>query len=84
MKIGLDMMGGDYAPLEAVKGVRQYLDAEKNPADLILFGDESTIRDLLNRSSKQTQNISISFMHPKWWECMNIPPRHSKKNNSHQ
>jgi len=25
MKIGIDMMGGDFAPLEAVKGVKSYL-----------------------------------------------------------
>jgi len=26
MNIGLDMMGGDFAPLEAVKGVKLYLE----------------------------------------------------------
>ncbi len=36
MNIGLDMMGGDFAPLEAVKGVSQYLSEQNNSADLIL------------------------------------------------
>ncbi len=53
------MMGGDYAPLETVKGVRQYLDAEKNPADLVLFGDESIIRDLLNNEQTASEHIQI-------------------------
>ena len=29
MNIGLDMMGGDFAPLEAVKGVAEFL-SERN------------------------------------------------------
>lgn len=41
MKIALDMMGGDFAPAEAISGVQQYL---KNTADtsvhLVLIGDE--------------------------------------------
>ena len=27
MNIGLDMMGGDFAPLEAVKGIKLYLES---------------------------------------------------------
>ncbi|RYY89434.1 MAG: phosphate acyltransferase PlsX [Chitinophagaceae bacterium] len=46
MKIGIDMMGGDYAPLEAVKGIQQYL-AGANPAHLVLTGDEALVRPLL-------------------------------------
>ena len=30
MNIGIDMMGGDFAPLEAVKGVQQYLAKTEN------------------------------------------------------
>ncbi|GGA82693.1 phosphate acyltransferase PlsX [Puia dinghuensis] len=47
MNIGLDMMGGDLAPLEAVKGVQLYLKEVTNPATLWLVGDESKIRPLL-------------------------------------
>src|SRR5689334_17720364 len=42
MKIGIDMMGGDYAPLEAAKGVISYL--KEGTADLVLVGDETAIQ----------------------------------------
>jgi phosphate acyltransferase len=47
MNIGLDMMGGDFSPLEAVKGVRLYLKESQAPAILSLVGDENQIRPLL-------------------------------------
>ena len=34
MNIGLDMMGGDYAPREAAKGIHLYLTETKSPANL--------------------------------------------------
>ena len=42
MKIAVDVMGGDYAPRELVKGAVKYLQGGK--AGLILVGDESAIR----------------------------------------
>ena len=48
MNIGLDMMGGDFAPLEAVKGVLQYLEEENSSATLVLIGDKNQIDPLLN------------------------------------
>ena len=47
MNIGLDMMGGDYAPLEAVKGVQQYLSANAQPATLFCIGHEQQVQPLL-------------------------------------
>lgn len=47
MTICLDMMGGDFAPVEAVKGVRDYLTETDNPALLFLAGDETKINPLL-------------------------------------
>ena len=47
MKIGLDMMGGDFAPREAVKGVQLYLSDAISPADLFLIGDEEQIKPLI-------------------------------------
>lgn len=47
MKIGLDMSGGDYAPLEAVKGLRRYLDAGGHADRLVLLGNEAVLKDLL-------------------------------------
>jgi glycerol-3-phosphate acyltransferase PlsX len=47
MNIGLDMMGGDFAPLEAVKGVLQYLEEETSPANLVLIGNKNQLDPLL-------------------------------------
>lgn len=44
MNIGLDMMGGDYAPLEAVKGVAEFLAAGNADVHLTLIGDEAQIK----------------------------------------
>jgi phosphate acyltransferase len=46
MNIALDMMGGDFAPVELVKGVRDYL-SEKTPAQVSLIGDEQQLKQLL-------------------------------------
>ena len=47
MNIGLDMMGGDFAPLEAVKGVLQYFEEETSPATLVLIGNKNQLDPLL-------------------------------------
>jgi glycerol-3-phosphate acyltransferase PlsX len=47
MNIGLDMMGGDYAPREAVKGIRLYLDEYQDESVLYLVGDETRLTPLL-------------------------------------
>jgi len=44
MNIGLDMMGGDFAPLEAVKGVAEFLAANADDVHLTLIGDETQIK----------------------------------------
>ncbi|MDX2046200.1 MAG: phosphate acyltransferase PlsX [Chitinophagaceae bacterium] len=49
MNIGLDMMGGDFAPVEAVKGVQLYLAEQQRPANLILIGDETQVKPLLEQ-----------------------------------
>jgi len=46
MRIGIDMMGGDYAPQEAVKGVLQYLQSSSPVVPLTLIGDEQPVRSL--------------------------------------
>ena len=48
MNIALDMMGGDFAPEELVKGVRDYL-SENKPALVSLIGDEQLLTPLLNQ-----------------------------------
>jgi phosphate acyltransferase len=59
MKIGLDMMGGDFAPLEAVKGIHLYLAETSSPASLLLFGDEAQIQPLLDQHGIQSGQVSI-------------------------
>jgi glycerol-3-phosphate acyltransferase PlsX len=49
MKIGIDMMGGDFAPEEAIKGIQQYV--QEGTASLVLVGDEEKINPLLAHQS---------------------------------
>ena len=44
MNIGLDMMGGDFAPLEAVKGAAEFLKDATAKVQLTLIGDEAQIK----------------------------------------
>jgi glycerol-3-phosphate acyltransferase PlsX len=48
MNIGIDMMGGDFAPLEAVKGIKEYLQDNKEPATIFCIGVAETVQPLLN------------------------------------
>ena len=47
MNIALDMMGGDYAPLEAVKGISLFLAEGYKNTKLTLIGDEAAVKPLL-------------------------------------
>ncbi len=47
MNIGLDMMGGDFAPLEAVKGAVEFLSNTTADIQLTLIGDEEQIKKCL-------------------------------------
>lgn len=47
MNIGLDMMGGDFAPLEAVKGLQLYLSDNTRTASIYCIGDETLVKPLL-------------------------------------
>lgn len=57
MNIALDMMGGDYAPAEAVKGVKEFLLDHKNGVNLVLIGDEVQINPLLQSSGLNSENV---------------------------
>jgi len=59
MNIGIDMMGGDFAPLEAVKGVQLYLSGHNVPARLVLIGDENQINTLLATHSVGADHIQV-------------------------
>lgn len=56
MNIGIDMMGGDFAPLEAVKGVQQYLAHSQN--NIFCIGEETQLKALF-----QQYGISSPFLH---------------------
>lgn len=58
MNIGLDMMGGDFAPLEAVKGVQQYF-AESTTANLFLIGNKEQINALLQEHQVPADRITV-------------------------
>lgn len=61
MNIGIDMMGGDFAPLEAVKGIGlfQAQNSNNEPVQLTLFGDETQIKTLLEEHHIDLNNINI-------------------------
>jgi len=59
MNIGIDMMGGDFAPLEAVKGVKLYLSNHNIPANLILIGNQSQIQNLLKDNNIAKEEVKI-------------------------
>jgi glycerol-3-phosphate acyltransferase PlsX len=48
MNIGLDMMGGDLAPLEAVKGIQLYLQSKIIEAHIFCIGDETIVKPLMD------------------------------------
>jgi phosphate acyltransferase len=59
MNIGIDMMGGDFAPLEAVKGVKFYLADHTIPANLVLIGDKDQIEKLIAEHNVAAEHINI-------------------------
>lgn len=60
MNIGLDMMGGDFAPSEAVKGISLFLAEAGNSAiQLSLIGDSIKVEELLQAHKISTTNLVI-------------------------
>ena len=59
MNIGLDMMGGDFSPLEAVKGIQLYLKETQHPATLWLVGDENQVQPLLQEYSIPSSSVKV-------------------------
>jgi phosphate acyltransferase len=48
MNIGIDMMGGDFAPLEALKAVQQFITEATGDVHLHLIGDQAQLEPLLS------------------------------------
>jgi glycerol-3-phosphate acyltransferase PlsX len=61
MNIALDMMGGDFAPLEAVKGLQLFLQGYSGPANVFCIGDEAVVKPLLEQH--QLGEEHIRFIH---------------------
>ena len=59
MKILLDVMGGDYAPLEFVKGAVESINQLDNNTEIILIGRETEINEVTNQLyGKDLKDIS--------------------------
>lgn len=53
------MMGGDFVPLEAVKGVKFFLSQNNENVHLTLIGDESKLNPLLKEHAVSLENITL-------------------------
>jgi glycerol-3-phosphate acyltransferase PlsX len=59
MNIGIDMMGGDFAPLEVVKAIQPYLSISQNEVVIFCLGDQEIIKPLLQAHALTSPNIVI-------------------------
>ena len=59
MKIGIDMMGGDFAPLEAIKGIQQYFEQDGQKAHLVLIGAEEKLAPLTAEYALATDAFTL-------------------------
>ncbi len=59
IRIGLDMMGGDYAPIEAVKGASIFITENKATVHLVLIGSKNLINEALLANTIPTSNYQI-------------------------
>jgi glycerol-3-phosphate acyltransferase PlsX len=60
MKIGIDMMGGDFAPIEAIKGVEDYFsEVSSQNVQVVLIGDEGKIAPLIAEFSLPADAFSV-------------------------
>jgi len=59
MNIGLDMMGGDFAPLEAVKALQLYSEISNPSIQIFCIGDETLVKPLFEEYNISSPNFSI-------------------------
>jgi phosphate acyltransferase len=60
IRIGLDMMGGDFAPTEAANGVIQYLLNAPANVHVVAIGDEAQLQSLLHNCNSNQYTIIAS------------------------
>jgi glycerol-3-phosphate acyltransferase PlsX len=59
MRIGLDIMGGDYAPQAPLEGVKLALESLPGDVRLSLIGDEQIIGDFLDKHNLRSDRVQI-------------------------
>ena len=59
MKIGLDIMGGDYAPDSTVVGAIQALSELEEDDKIVLIGDETKIKEILEKEGQDHDAFDI-------------------------
>lgn len=59
MRLGLDIMGGDYAPQAPLEGVKLALESLPEDVRLILLGDEQVIKPFLEKNNIHSDRIDI-------------------------
>ena len=59
MHIGIDMMGGDYAPLEAVKGLQAFLANPVSNVFIHCIGNEAEVQPLFERYQISSPQIKV-------------------------
>jgi len=59
MNIGIDMMGGDFAPLEVVKGIKAYLANAMAKPTITCIGDEQQVTLLLEEHGLLNENVTV-------------------------
>ena len=59
IKIGIDAMGGDFAPEVAIEGAIMALKVIDKDSRIVLFGDEERVRTLLKKHNCPAENFDI-------------------------
>lgn len=73
MKIAVDVMGGDYAPDEIVKGLKQGLADFHDITKMLLVGDETVIRSQLVKHGIDESDRRLKIVHASQVVAMNEP-----------
>jgi glycerol-3-phosphate acyltransferase PlsX len=73
MRIGVDVMGGDNAPAAILDGALASLTRIDPQDELVLFGDQATIRASLGKLNPQLQSM-VSIVHTTQVVAMDEPP----------
>ncbi|HLR38419.1 MAG TPA: phosphate acyltransferase PlsX [Chitinophagaceae bacterium] len=59
MKIGIDTMGGDFAPFEAIKGAKNFLNSASSDVHIVLIGDEDKIKSIVEQEGIDKTQYTI-------------------------